>query len=162
MQDGADSVRVPPSPAVRTWLPPMHELSICQSLLDQVEGIARQHGARAVERILLQVGPLSGLEPALLRSAWPLVAAGTVAAAAELVIEAAAIRVRCLDCDAESAATANRLLCGACGGFHTRLVSGDELLLARLELSIPDADHAQAEASSATEPTRETSETTHV
>jgi len=118
----------------------MHELSICQSLLDQVEGIARQQGATRVERILLQVGPLSGLEPALLQRAWPLVATGTCAEAAELVIEAAAIRVHCLDCDAESAATANRLLCGACGGYHTRLVSGDELLLARLELSVPEAD----------------------
>ncbi len=140
----------------------MHELSICQSLLNQVEGIARQYGARAVGRVLLQVGPLSGLEPALLQSAWPLVAAGTIAETAELVIEAAAIRVRCLDCDAESTATANRLLCGACGGYHTRLLSGDELLLARLELSIPDADSAQAKDVSATESTREASETTHV
>jgi hydrogenase nickel incorporation protein HypA/HybF len=116
----------------------MHELSICQSLLDQVEGIARQHGASRVERILLQVGPLAGLEPALLMSAWPLAAAGTIAETAELVIEPAPVRVSCLDCLAESAATPNRLLCAACGGFRTRLISGDELLLARVELTIPD------------------------
>ncbi|WP_295389287.1 hydrogenase maturation nickel metallochaperone HypA [uncultured Thiodictyon sp.] len=118
----------------------MHELSICQSLLDQVEGIARQHGASRVEFILLQVGPLSGLEPALLHSAWPLAAVGTVAETAELLIEPAPVRVRCLDCQAESAATPNRLLCAACGGFRTRLISGDELLLARVELTIPDPD----------------------
>ncbi|WP_295453084.1 hydrogenase maturation nickel metallochaperone HypA [uncultured Thiodictyon sp.] len=117
----------------------MHELSICQSLLDQVEGIARQHGASRVERILLQVGPLAGLEPALLMSAWPLAATGTVAETAKLVIEPAPVRVSCLDCHAESAATPNRLLCASCGGFRTRLISGDELLLARVELTIPDA-----------------------
>lgn len=138
----------------------MHELSICQSLLDQVEGIARQHGASRVERILLQVGPLSGLEPALLMSAWPLAAAGTVAETAALVIEPAPIRVQCRECGAESAATANRLLCGACSGFHTRLVSGDELLLAQLELTIPD----RAEGADGVDlsPQRTDSETPHV
>ena len=117
----------------------MHELSICQALLDQVEQIARDHGATRVERILLQVGPLAGVEPALLQHAWPLAAAGTIAESAELVIEAAEIRVRCEECGVESHATANRLLCAACGGFRTRLVSGDEMLLARLEMAVPDA-----------------------
>jgi hydrogenase nickel incorporation protein HypA/HybF len=116
----------------------MHELSICQSLLDQVETIARGHRAARVERILLHVGPLAGVEPALLRHAYPLAAAGTIAESAELVIEETEVRVQCLDCGAESAAAPNRLLCGACGGFRTRLVSGDQLVLARLELQIPD------------------------
>jgi len=115
----------------------MHELSICQSLIDQVEGIAQEHGATQVERILLRIGPLSGVEPALLRNAYPLAAAGTVAESAELVIEPAPVRVRCDDCGAESDATPNRLLCGVCGGWHTRLISGDEMLLASLELSLP-------------------------
>jgi hydrogenase nickel incorporation protein HypA/HybF len=118
----------------------MHELSICLSLLDQVSEIAGQQGATRVDRIHLRIGPLAGVEPALLHSAWPLAAAGTIADAAELVIESSPIRVSCVDCKAESTATPNRLLCGACGGFHTRLVSGDELLLARLEISIPDED----------------------
>lgn len=115
----------------------MHELSICQALLDQVEHIARDHGATRVERILLRVGPLSGVEPALLLNAYPLAAAGTVAESAELVIEPAPVRVRCNDCGAETEAAPNRLLCGLCGGWKTRLISGDELLLANLELTIP-------------------------
>jgi hydrogenase nickel incorporation protein HypA/HybF len=116
----------------------MHELSICQALLDQVERIAVEHGASAVERILLRVGPLSGVEGSLLRHAYPLAAAGTIAESAELVIEAAPVRVACSDCGAETDATPNRLLCGDCGSYKTRLVSGDELLLANLELTIPD------------------------
>ena len=118
----------------------MHELSLCQSLLDQVEQIAREHGATRVDRILLKVGPLSGVEGALLQHAYPLAAAGTIAAQTELVIEPSQIRVRCRQCEAETDATPNRLLCGACGSFETRLISGDELLLANLELTIPDQD----------------------
>jgi hydrogenase nickel incorporation protein HypA/HybF len=122
----------------------MHELSICQALLDQVERIAREHGATRVERILLRVGPLSGVEGPLLQHAYPLASAGTIAEAAELVIEPAPIRVACSDCGTETDATANRLLCGACGSFKTRLVSGDELLLANLELTIPDSEPRSA------------------
>ncbi len=116
----------------------MHELSLCQALLDQVEQIARDHGATSVDRILLKVGPLSGVEGALLQHAYPLAAAGTVAEGAELVIEPAEIRVRCNDCGAETEAKQNRLLCGACDSYRTRLISGDELLLANVELTIPD------------------------
>jgi hydrogenase nickel incorporation protein HypA/HybF len=118
----------------------MHELSVCQALIDQVEHIAREHGATRVERILLKVGPLSGVEPSLLQHAYPLVATGTLAEQAELVIEPAEVRVHCQTCGAETDARPNRLLCGACGGFQTRLISGDELLLANLELSIPDEE----------------------
>jgi hydrogenase nickel incorporation protein HypA/HybF len=112
----------------------MHELSVCNALLDQVESIAREHLAPRVSRITLGIGPLSGVEADLLRRAFPLAAAGTVAAEAELVIEQAEIVVRCSECDAQSTVPPNRLLCTRCGDFRTRIVSGDELILRRVEL----------------------------
>ncbi|NKN32908.1 hydrogenase maturation nickel metallochaperone HypA [Marichromatium bheemlicum] len=124
----------------------MHELSVCQALLDQVERIADEHGATRVERILLRIGPLSGVEPSLLEHAYPLAAAGTRAEHAILAIEPAPVRVHCLDCGAESAAVPNRLLCGRCAGYRTRLVSGDEMLLANLELTIPDEPLSSADS----------------
>jgi hydrogenase nickel incorporation protein HypA/HybF len=120
----------------------LHELSVCLALLEQVQGIARQHRATRVERILLRIGPLSGVEAPLLESAYPLAAAGTIAENAVLDIEVAAVVVRCLDCGAETQAAPNRLCCGSCGGFRTNLVSGDEMLLANLELAVPDDDEA--------------------
>lgn len=113
----------------------MHELSICTALMEQVERIAREHQAGRVERIVLKVGPLSGVEAPLLKRAWPLVSIGTLAEEAELVIETAAVRVRCTQCGAVSEVAPNRLLCAACGDFRTRLVSGDEMLLANMELT---------------------------
>ena len=53
----------------------MHELSICNALLDQVERIAAERGAHSVAKIVLRIGPLSGVEPELLRNAYPLFAA---------------------------------------------------------------------------------------
>lgn len=112
----------------------MHELSVCLSLMQQVEQIAIEKNAQRVTRIVLNIGPLSGVEPDLLRHAYPLAAANTVAADAELVMRSADIVVRCSQCEAESKATANRLLCGSCGDYRTQVISGDELTLMSVEL----------------------------
>ena len=112
----------------------MHELSVCLSLLDQVRAIAAERGASRVTRIELKIGPLSGVESDLLMNAWPLASAGSIAVDAEIVIDASAVVVRCNTCAAETAVRANRLVCGECGDFRTTLVSGDEMVLERLEL----------------------------
>lgn len=112
----------------------MHELSVCLALVQQVADIAREKNAIAIDRVLIKIGPLSGIEPELLRNAYPLAAVGTLAGDAELVISAAEIVVRCNVCGAESTVPANRLLCSACGDFRTTLLSGDELLLQSVEL----------------------------
>ncbi len=112
----------------------MHELSVCLSLLQQIESIARERGAEKVIKITLNIGPLSGVEPDLLRNAYPLAAAGTVAEDAVLVMETPDIVVRCSQCDSETTVTPNKLLCGSCGDFRTRVISGDELTLMRVEL----------------------------
>ncbi len=113
----------------------MHELSVCMSLLEQVERIAAEQGAVSVDRIVLVVGPLSGIEADLLANAYPLAAAGTIAEHAELEIEASGVRVRCTRCSRESDVPPNRLLCGHCGDYRTRVISGDEMILRRLEFS---------------------------
>lgn len=129
----------------------MHELSICNALIGQVEQIARERNATSVTRIVLKVGPLSGVEAQLLRQAYPLAAAGTVAADADLVIDTADVVVRCSECDTESRVAANRLLCAACGDFRTRVISGDEMILQTLEL---DGCHDESAALNGTEPAR--------
>ena len=112
----------------------MHEFAICQDMLTQIESIAAEEQAAAVDMVTVRIGPLSGIEAHLLKQAFPLAAAGTVAEKAELVIEALPIRVKCQICNAETEAKANRLICGECGDYHTQLLSGDEMLLASVEL----------------------------
>jgi len=112
----------------------MHELSIAQALIEQVDAQARRHGAGAVGRVVVRIGVLSGVEPALLATAFPLAAAGSVAASAELVLEPLPARGRCTACSAEFDAPASRLVCPHCGEWRTELLAGDELILASLEL----------------------------
>jgi hydrogenase nickel incorporation protein HypA/HybF len=124
----------------------MHELAICQSLLAQVAEIALNNGAKAVERIVIEVGPLSGIEPTLLVRAFEFARSGSCAAHAELAIETTQVTVGCMVCGAESRTVPNRLLCGDCGGYRTRIVAGDELRLRRVELRALEWQPAPAAA----------------
>ncbi len=116
----------------------VHELSICQSLLSQVTEIAGDRGADEVVSIVIEVGPLSGVEPMLLAQAFAIARSGSCAAHAALSIESAAVAVACEGCGARSEVAANRLVCAVCGGYRTRIVAGDELRLRRVELRVPE------------------------
>lgn len=119
----------------------MHELAVCQALIAQVQEIAEQHGARGVKAIRLLIGPLSGVEAGLLEHAYPLASAGTIGEDAELLIDHLPVRVKCQQCGTESDAEINRLICARCGDYRTQLISGDEMLLASVELITETAAH---------------------
>jgi hydrogenase nickel incorporation protein HypA/HybF len=120
----------------------VHELSICQALLTQVGEIARKRGADTVERITIEWGPLSGVEPDLLKNAFSVMCARGIAAGAELRIETIGVTVSCSACGAQTKTVANRLVCERCGGFRTRVIAGDELRLRRIEMRV--AEHHAA------------------
>ncbi|MDE1934135.1 hydrogenase maturation nickel metallochaperone HypA [Bradyrhizobium sp.] len=116
----------------------MHELAVCQSLLSEVERVASAHGATAVSRIGIAVGPLSGIEAPLLDRAFDIARIGTLAGEAELEIEEIPITVWCAACAAETRPTAaNVLLCGRCGTWQVDIRSGNELILKQVELIQP-------------------------
>ena len=112
----------------------MHELAICQSLIEQVENIAEERAAKSVTSITIGMGPLSGVEVQLLKNAYPIASAGTVAQDAKLVIEHLPIKVKCSQCGSESDALPNKLTCKQCGDWRTTLISGDEMMLMSMEL----------------------------
>lgn len=112
----------------------MHELAICQALLDEVERVAREQHAERVAAVRVRCGALAGVEPELLHRAYEVARAGTLAADAQLTIEDSPVRVRCSRCGSEGAARVQRLVCAACGDWRTHVVAGDELVLASVEL----------------------------
>lgn len=112
----------------------VHELSVCQALIAEVERIATSHGALKVQLVKLRVGPLSGVEMQLLEHAYPFASTGTVADGSTLEIERGSLKVQCGACGLETEAEPNLLSCGACGSCLTTVVCGEELTLMRVEL----------------------------
>lgn len=134
----------------------MHELSVAQGLIGEVERVAALHGASGVESMLVRIGVISGVEPVLLERAYSVARAGTIADHAALHVEVEPVRVSCRSCGAETAAEPNRIVCGSCGDWKVRVIGGEELLLVRVELSYDDtpANDDAAEAGGPSPPSR--------
>lgn len=120
----------------------MHEWSIVQTLLSEVERHARERGAVAVQRLHLRVGALSGVEIPLLESAFETFRERSCCAGAALEIERVPARWGCPRCRIELASGAP-LHCARCGA-SARLESGDEIVLARIEMEVAGPASARA------------------
>ena len=117
----------------------MHEESLIRSLLRQVEELARQHHAIAVEEIEVEVGPLSGVEPLLLQDAferltvefsWPLV---------ELSVVQVGLDVLCKSCRSESQLQDFHFICLECGSTSLQILRGDAFRLLNVRMQIDDS-----------------------
>ena len=107
----------------------MHERSLVESLLEQVE---RYAAGAAVEEVRLTLGPLAGVERSLLEDAYAQLAPGTAAAAARLVIDEVPLRAGCEACRGEFAPVRFDFVCPHCGSGRTRVLAGDALVLQSL------------------------------
>ena len=126
----------------------MHELSIAQSLIELVEDeLAGRAAAESrgtglpacarVGRVTVRVGPLSGVVPEALASAWSVASLRSVVVrGAGLTIDRQPAVVWCPRCAAERELPdpPQRMRCPACGGPTPELRSGRELELTSIEV----------------------------
>ena len=109
----------------------MHELSLAASVVE----IALRHAAgRRVKRVQLEVGWLRQVVPSALTFSFEMVTLGTLAERAALEIRDIPARGECRRCGTVSALRAFPLQCESCGAFDLKIVAGEELLVAFLEL----------------------------
>jgi len=112
----------------------VHEYSVVQALMEQVEAVARQRGAASVARVRLAIGEQAGIESALLESAFDLVRTGTLCANATLELRSVPARWSCRGCG-RAIARGALLACPDCGSPAT-LVGGGEMIVEPLELEV--------------------------
>jgi hydrogenase nickel incorporation protein HypA/HybF len=122
----------------------VHELSIVRSLCGQAARVARLHRARAIRSLALEVGPLSGVVPDLLESAFDAYrVTEPMCRDATLEIRRTPLAVRCDACAAETEIESFRFRCPACEDPRVRVVRGEELLLRDLVLEVdPEVEDA--------------------
>ena len=119
----------------------MHEYSIVSALMEQVEAAAAERGASAVHRVRVRIGELAGVEPELFDSAFEMCRERTVCESAELEVVHAAAAWSCPSCG-RTLETGGILRCPVCE-VPARLASGDEIILERIEMEVPDAESAK-------------------
>jgi len=113
----------------------MHELSIALSILEVAGEEVDRRGGPQVEAIHLRLGPLSGVVPEALVSAYELAREATPFAGSRLVIEEVPIMVFCPKCEAERPVRSMQdFSCVECETPGSKLIHGRELEIAALEL----------------------------
>ena len=113
----------------------MHERSLASKLLRQVEAIRQQHGGATVVEVRVEAGPLSGVEPLLLASAFEELATDELGGQARLVIDHTALEARCQPCHFEFEIDMASLVfrCPKCDK-GVQVTRGDRLELASVTL----------------------------
>ncbi|MGB9589628.1 MAG: hydrogenase maturation nickel metallochaperone HypA [Candidatus Hydrothermia bacterium] len=115
----------------------MHEVTVCDSLLDLVEETAKKHHARRVSVVRVRIGEISGVVPELLQHAFEVLAPERqLTMGASLILEKVRPLAHCEACGHDFEPTEYVFICPACGSGRTRLLAGDELSLDRIEMEV--------------------------
>lgn len=113
----------------------MHEISICNALLDRIEA---ERGARKfsrVRRVRIEIGQFSCVEPDALRYAFELMTRGSLLEGATLELDRPPGRATCLACGAEVEVASRTDLCPACRTGALRVTGGDGMRFVEMEVS---------------------------
>ena len=104
-------------------------------VLDIVRREATTHNASTVTKVRLRIGDLAGVETESLTFCFDAVKTEKpLTAPALLVIEKIPVKVHCIPCDDEFQSAGHAISCPACGGYETRLLAGEELEIADIEI----------------------------
>lgn len=115
----------------------MHEIGLCEAILDSVK---KRADGRRVRRVRVRIGALRHVVQGSLEQGFEMVAAGTVADGAAIEMVTLPVQVDCRSCGRHIESDEMVLTCPQCEGTDLDLVGGNELLLESLELAAPAAD----------------------
>lgn len=112
----------------------MHELSLCQSLIELLQQQAEAQAFTRVRQLWLEVGPLAAVDPEAIRFAFTAASQNTLAEGAKLHLIELLGRARCRSCGHEGAIDNWDQPCPACGEYRLQVLSGEELRIRELEV----------------------------
>ncbi|MGR9115553.1 MAG: hydrogenase maturation nickel metallochaperone HypA [Gammaproteobacteria bacterium] len=112
----------------------MHEMSLCESILDILEQQAQTQHYRKVKTVWLEIGALSSVEPDAMRFCFDAVMQGSLADNARLEIIAVEGRAWCLQCCRNVVIEQRYDACPDCGGFQLQVNAGEEMRVKELEV----------------------------
>ena len=112
----------------------MHEMSLCEGVLQILEDNARTQGFTRVRKVWLEIGGLAGVDPEAMRFSFDAVTRGTLADAAALEIVDVPARAWCMPCGKEIAVAQRYDACPNCGSHQLQVTAGDEMRVKELEV----------------------------
>ncbi len=112
----------------------MHEMALCQGVVQILEEQAKAHGYSHVKTVRLEIGPLATVEPEALRFCFDAAARGTLAENAKLDIVTTPASAWCFSCGETVTISERNGVCPNCGSYQVQATGGDELRIKELEV----------------------------
>lgn len=112
----------------------MHEMSLCETVVSNIEESAKLHSFLRVNRVVLEIGKLSCVEIEAMRFAFDLVAKDSVARGSILDIVVKPGLAWCYDCDQQLEVQERYEACSNCGSYPLKITGGEELRIKELEV----------------------------
>ncbi|BBL70171.1 hydrogenase maturation nickel metallochaperone HypA [Methylogaea oryzae] len=112
----------------------MHELSLCQGILDTLETESRKQNFHRVRSVQLEIGALSGVDEEALRFGWEAVSPATLAAGSVLDIVRIPGSAWCFDCQDTVQVEQYYDPCPRCQGHKLQVNGGEQLKIKQLEV----------------------------
>jgi len=112
----------------------MHEYSIVQALMEQVEMLAEENEAKSVSKVVVKIGVMSGVEPHLLEIAFDTFKEKSICESAEFVLNVQPLTILCLECDTRSELEDITYCCPQCESLKVDVVDGEDMFLMSLEM----------------------------
>lgn len=113
----------------------MHEISICESILNILKEQARLENFETVRRVSVEIGPLSGVDIEALKFGFDVIMKDSLAEGALLDIVETQAQATCLDCGATATISQRHDPCPQCGSHDLKITSGKEMRIKELEVN---------------------------
>jgi hydrogenase nickel incorporation protein HypA/HybF len=112
----------------------MHELSLCENILQMIEQQAKDQKFTRVLTVCLEIGQLSCVEPEAISFCFNEVMSGSVADQAELKIVMLAGLAWCPTCYHHFEILQRYDECPNCGRYDVQIVKGEHMRISELEV----------------------------
>lgn len=109
-------------------------MAIAESILDEAVAALPKNAETSVERLILIVGELSGVDKDALSFALPFAAEGTPLEGAEFEFETERAEAKCRTCGVGTDCEFPIAACAECGSLDVQVLGGKGLIIKSMEL----------------------------
>ena len=111
----------------------MHEMSLAESLLEQILEVARENRVVKVEKVEMEAGVLRQVIPDVMVAAFESTVKGTIAEGAWLTVTEVKAKAECRECLAVFEPAIDDFVCPECGLSNARVLQGEAIVLKSIE-----------------------------
>ena len=112
----------------------MHEMSLCEGILQVIEAESGKQGFSRVKNLWLEIGELAGVEIEALEFCFDAVKRDSLAADANMNVIPVPGRAWCLQCSHDVPLRQRFDACPDCGSYQLQVTAGDEMRIKELEV----------------------------